>query len=187
VAELKTKKTEASVKEFLDGVADPQQRKDAKAVARLMKEITGARPRMWGPSIVGFGDVHFSYASGREIDWFLTGFSPRRDSLTLYIMSGFSRFDALMDKLGPHRTGKGCLYIKRLDDVHQPTLKTLIKQSVAAVAKAYGAPKSGSSTRSGAVKKTSGTTARKARAKATGSRKAAKRKVVRRRTVKKTS
>ena len=130
MAELKTKKTTASVSAFLNGIEDPQKRKDAKAVAKLMKEITGEPARMWGESMVGYGSYHYKYASGREGNWFLTGFSPRKQALTLYIMSGFTQYEGLLDKLGKFKTGKACLYVKKLDDLHLPTLKQLIQRSV---------------------------------------------------------
>jgi hypothetical protein len=95
-----------------------------------MREITGEEPAMWGSSIVGFGSYHYVYASGREGDWFLTGFAPRKQALTMYIMSGFSEYDELLEKLGKFKTGKACLYVKKLDDIHLPTLKKLIRQSV---------------------------------------------------------
>jgi hypothetical protein len=96
----------------------------------MMEEITGAKPKMWGPSIVGFGSYHFKYDSGREGDWLVTGFSPRKNDLTLYIMMGFEKHRDLMEQLGKHKTAKSCLYIKRLSDIHQPTLKKLIKASI---------------------------------------------------------
>jgi Domain of unknown function (DU1801) len=130
MAELKTKPTDESVEAFLEGIGDQQRRDDCRAVLRIMKQATRAEPRMWGPSIVGFGDYHYKYASGREADWFLTGFSPRKQALTLYIMAGFSRYDELMDRLGKHKTGKSCLYIKRLSDVDPKVLKELITASV---------------------------------------------------------
>jgi hypothetical protein len=130
VSDLKTKPNKASVSAFLNAIEDPQKRKDAKAVARLMKEITGSPPKMWGDSIVGYGSYHYKYASGREGDWFLTGFSPRKQALTLYIMSGFTKYESLLKKLGKFKTGKACLYVKKLDDLHLPTLKQLIQQSV---------------------------------------------------------
>ena len=95
-----------------------------------MTQATGAKPKMWGSAIVGFGSCHLRYASGRELDWFTTGFSPRKQNLTLYIMGGFAQYGLLLEKLGKHSLGKGCLYIKRLDDVHLTTLKKLIQQSV---------------------------------------------------------
>ena len=129
-AELKTQRNSASVKAFLDSVADERKRKDAKAIAALMEDVTGEKPAMWGTSIVGFGTYHYKGASGREGDWMLTGFSPRKDSLTLYLMSGFQQYGDLLAKLGKHKTSMGCLYLKSLDDVHMPTLKTLVRQSV---------------------------------------------------------
>jgi hypothetical protein len=130
VAELKTKKTAESVTSFLDGLADPAQRKDSRQLVKLMKEATGKPPRMWGPAIVGFGDYHYKYETGREGDWFLTGFSPRKDSLSLYINSGFERYGPLLAKLGKHKTGKSCLYLKTLEDVDLGTLRELIQASV---------------------------------------------------------
>ena len=136
MAELKTKPTNDSVKEFLNKVPDEGRREDCFAVAKIMEEITGEKPKMWGPSIVGFGTHHYKYASGREGDWPVTGFSPRKKDLTLYIMQGLDKNDELMKELGKHSTGKSCLYIKRLSDVHVPTLKKLIKESVKQVKKA---------------------------------------------------
>lgn len=130
MAELKTKPTPASVREFLNSIPDQQRRDDCFAIAKMMEEITGDKPKMWGPSIVGFGTYHYKYESGREGDWMLTGFSPRKKDLTVYIMMGFESQAALMQQLGKHTTGKSCLYIKRLADVHIPTLKKLIKASV---------------------------------------------------------
>jgi len=130
VAELKTKKTEASVTKFLASIEDEKKRKDSRAVLKMMKEITGDKPKMWGTAMIGFGSYHYKYASGQEGDWFLTGFSPRKQALTLYIMSGFSKYDALLNKLGKFKTGKACLYIKKLEDVHLPTLEELIRRSV---------------------------------------------------------
>jgi hypothetical protein len=129
-AELKTQRNSSSVKAFLDSVADERKRKDAKAVSALMANVTGEKPTMWGTSIVGFGTYHYKGASGREGDWMLAGFSPRKDSLTLYLMSGFQEHGELLAKLGKHKTSTGCLYLKSLDDVHMPTLKTLVRRSV---------------------------------------------------------
>ena len=127
MAEQKTKPTNQSVKEFLNEIPEPERRADCFAVAKIMEEITGEKPKMWGPSIVGFGSYHYKYASGREGDWPMMGFSPRKKDLTLYIMMGFEKHAELMERLGKHSTGKSCLYIKRLSDVHIPTLKKLIK------------------------------------------------------------
>ena len=130
-AEPKTKPTKASVKEFLNQIPDKERRDDCFAVAKLMEEITGDKPKMWGPSIVGFGTYHYKYASGHQGDWPITAFSPRKKDLTLYIMMGvFESQPELMEKLGKHSTGKSCLYIKRLSDIHIPTLKKLIKTSI---------------------------------------------------------
>ena len=130
MAEPKTKPTKASVKEFLNQISDKERRDDCFAVAKIMEEITGEKAKMWGPSIVGFGTWHYKYASGREGDWPVTGFSPRKKDLTLYLMMGFEKHTELMQKLGKHSTGKSCLYIKRLSDIHVPTLKKLIKTSI---------------------------------------------------------
>ncbi len=130
MAELKTKKTDASVDAFLRSVVDPQQRQDAVRVMELMKKMTGEAPKMWGSSIVGFGDYRYKGASGRESDWFLAGFSPRKGNLTLYIMPGFEGYGRLLQKLGKHKTGRACLYIKKLDDVDLPTLGELVRASV---------------------------------------------------------
>ena len=128
--ELKTKPTDNSVKAFLNKIADQQKRKDAFTILGLMQKATQAEPKMWGSSIVGFGSYHYKYASGREGDWFVAGFSPRKQNLTLYIMPGFDRYGELLKKLGKHKIGKSCLYINTLADVHVPTLKELIAQSV---------------------------------------------------------
>lgn len=135
MVELKTRKTGASVDDFIDGIADDRRRQDCLALAELMREITGDEPAMWGPSMVGFGRYHYKYASGRENDWFEAGFSPRKQNLTLYIMSGFSGYDDLMARLGKHTTGKSCLYLKRLEDVDLAVLEELIRRSVAHVRK----------------------------------------------------
>lgn len=130
MAELKTKPNERSVENFLNDIADEQTRADCFTIMKIMKQATKAEPKMWGPSIVGFGDYHYKYESGREGDWFLTGFSPRKQNLTLYIMAGFAKYEALMKKLGKYKTGKSCLYIKRLADVDLAILKTLVQESV---------------------------------------------------------
>ncbi len=133
MAELKTKPTTQSVAKFLNSIEDDEQRKDCKTIAKIMKQVTKSRPTMWGPSIVGYGSYHYKYASGREGDWFVTGFAPRKRDLTLYIMAGFSRYDALLRKLGKHKIGKSCLYIKKLEDVDIGVLTELIAQSVSHV------------------------------------------------------
>ena len=131
MAELKTKPTTRNVKDFIDAIEDEQLRKDCRNVSRIMKRVTKVNPKMWGPGIVGFGSYHYKYASGREADWFLAGFAPRKQNLTLYIMSGFQKYNTLLKKLGKHKIGKSCLYIKRLDDVNMDVLTQLIDDSVA--------------------------------------------------------
>lgn len=126
MAELKTKPTRASVRAFLDGIADPDRRRDAKAVARIMKRVTGEPPRMWGSAIVGYGTYDYRYESGRSGTWMRTGFSPRKQALTVYVMGGFRTHASLLKRLGKHSTGKSCLYIKRLEDVDLAVLEQLI-------------------------------------------------------------
>ncbi len=126
----KTVETNASVTAFINAVEDPQRRADCKKVAAMMRKATGKRAKMWGTNIVGFGRYHYKYASGREGEFMLTGFSPRKRDLTLYIMPGFSGFPALMKRLGTYKTGKSCLYIRSLDDVDEGVLQQLIDASV---------------------------------------------------------
>jgi len=137
MAELKTKKNDASVVDFLATVTDETKRADAEIVLAMMREATGEEPVMYGGSIVGFGSYRYEYASGREGHWFLTGFSPRKQNLTLYIMPGFSAYGALLADLGKYKTGKSCLYIKKLADVDTAVLNQLIERSVAYMAKKY--------------------------------------------------
>jgi hypothetical protein len=127
MAEPKTTKNQASVEEFLAGVPDERRRLDAEAVCELMTEATGEPPVMWGSSIVGFGSYHYRYASGREGDWPAVGFSPRKQSLTIYVSEGFDAYRDLLGRLGPHSTGKSCLYIKRLSDVDADVLRSLVE------------------------------------------------------------
>jgi hypothetical protein len=133
VPELKTKKTAASVADFLKTIPDARQRADATKVAAMMKAATKSAPKMWGSAIVGFGSRVLKYPNGRELDWFTIGFSPRKAALTLYIGIGekFAGRDELLKKLGKHTTGKGCLYIRALDDVDEAVLKKLIAASAA--------------------------------------------------------
>ncbi len=130
MAELKTRATAASVSQFLNGIEDEQRRKDSLAVARIMRRATGRNARMWGSSIVGFGSKHLKYASGRELEWFVTGFSPRKGSLTLYLPGGFAKHKTLMRKLGKYKTGQSCLYVNRLDDIDTGVLTELIEREV---------------------------------------------------------
>ena len=126
----KTQATAESVSKFIQSVADPARREDRRAVCELMAEITGREPVMRRSSIVGFGRYHYKYSSSRDGQFLLTGFSPRKQNLTLYIMPGFSAFNSLLEKLGPHKTGKSCLYVRRLADVDIGVLTTLIGESV---------------------------------------------------------
>ena len=130
MTELKTKRNKGDVEAFLNNVSDEKKREDSFKVLELMKRVTRKEPEMWGDSIVGFGSYHYKYASGREGDWFVTGFSPRKQNLTLYIMSGFDEYDQLLSKLGKHSTGKSCLYIKKIEDVDVDVLTELVKKSV---------------------------------------------------------
>jgi hypothetical protein len=131
MAEPKTRPTNESVEKFVNGIADEQRRTDCFRILEIMKAVTRVEPAMWGTSIVGFGRYNYKYESGTKGEWFLVGFSPRKQDLTLYLMSGLERHKDLLTKLGKHKTGRACLYIKKLDDVDLSTLKTLIKQSVA--------------------------------------------------------
>jgi hypothetical protein len=139
--ELKTKKNTASVSAFIGAVEDEQKRKDCKAIMKMMKSVTGKSPKMWGKSIVGYDSYHYVYASGKEGDWPIIGFSPRAKAITLYIMSGFDEYTDLMKKLGKHKTGKSCLYIKTLEDVDLKVLERIMKKSVAWMKKQYPDPK----------------------------------------------
>ena len=138
MAELKTKPTERSVEEFLNNIDDNSRRKDCFVMLKIMKQITRTDPKMWGTSIVGFDSYHYKYKSGREGDWLLTGFSPRKQNLTIYIMNGFEKYEALLGALGKHKTAKSCLYIKKLSDVDLPTLKRLIAASISFMRSHYG-------------------------------------------------
>jgi hypothetical protein len=128
MAELKTQVTHASVDNFLQGIRDAKKREDCYQILKIMKKATRADPKMWGTSIIGFGEYHYVYESGREGDWFMTGFSPRVQSLTLYMMGGFD--PELLKKLGKFKTGKGCLYINKLENVDAKVLDELIVKSV---------------------------------------------------------
>jgi hypothetical protein len=130
MAEMKTRLTKASVARFLEGVADPQRRADCRKIIELMREATGEPPRMWGPSIIGFGQYHYAYKSGREGDMCLIGFSPRKAALTLYVLGNYAERDALLKKLGKHKASGCCLHLKRLADVDIPTLKKILRASI---------------------------------------------------------
>ena len=137
MAEQKTKPTEQSVESFLSKVTDEKVRDDCSALIKLMKKVTGSAPKMWGPSIVGFGTYHYKYDSGHEGYSCLTGFSPRKQNITLYVMPGSTNQEGLLKKLGKHKAGKGCLYIKKLDDVNASVLENLVEQSVEFLKKKY--------------------------------------------------
>lgn len=137
MAENKTKQTKASVEKFIDSVKNKSIRKDCLTLIKLMKDVTQEEPKMWGKSMVGFGNYHYKYASGREGDFFLTGFSPRKQNLTIYIMSGFKNYEALMKKLGNYKTSVSCLYVKSLDDIDINNLKKLVAESVRFMKKLY--------------------------------------------------
>jgi hypothetical protein len=137
MAENKTQPTNSSVTAFINGIEDKERRAGARKISAMMRKVTGARPKMWGSSIVGFGQYHYKYASGREGDFILTGFSARKQALTIYVMTGFEGVDSIMSKLGKYKTGKSCLYIKRLSDVDQKLLQRLISRSVQYMRKNY--------------------------------------------------
>ena len=130
MAENKTRQNDSPVEEFINSVDPQQKQKDSWDMIALMKKITGSEPKMWGSSLVGFGQYHYKYASGREGDFFITGFSPRKTAFTVYIMPGFSEYGDLMKKLGPYKTGKSCLYLKNLDVVDRDVLEQIITKSV---------------------------------------------------------
>lgn len=137
MAELKTKRTSADVGGFLNAVKDPRRKKDAFTVLELMRSVTGNEPAMWGPSIVGFGSYHYVYASGHEGDACLVGFSPRKEALVLYLMGDPAEREAFLKKLGKCKAGKGCVYVKSMDDIHVPTLRQMIRASVRYLTKLY--------------------------------------------------
>jgi len=130
MAENKTQKTTESVTDFINSVPDEKKRQDSFALLEMMKEASRSEPKMWGSSIIGFGDSHYKYESGREGDWFRVGFSPRKQNLTLYLMGGAPKYADQLARLGKHKTGKGCLYINKLSDVNVDVLKEMISQSL---------------------------------------------------------
>jgi hypothetical protein len=133
MADNKTKPTELSVAAFIDAITDPTRRADAKTLVKLMQDAAGEKPKMWGPSIIGFGSYHYRYDSGREGDMPLIGFSPRKTATVLYNIIGVSDSKALLAKLGKHTTGKGCLYVKKLGDVDRKVLEAMVVKSLAAM------------------------------------------------------
>ena len=137
MAKLTTALNDGSVEDFLNSVEDVKKQEDSFRILKLMREITGEEPKMWGNSIIGFGSYHYKYDSGREGDWFQTGFSPRKQNMTLYIMTGFDRYEELLAKLGKYKTGKSCLYIKRLSDVDVDVLEEIIRKGLTIMAVKY--------------------------------------------------
>jgi len=130
MAENKTQKTKLSVEDFINSVDHEGKRKDAFEILKMMKQVTGEEPKMWGTAIIGFGDLHYKYASGREGDWFKCGFSQRKAKISMYLMGcDISKAQEMLDRLGKHKTGKGCLYINKLADVNMEVLKELVKES----------------------------------------------------------
>lgn len=129
MAELKTRKNEGDVEGFLNSIENDRRRQDGYALLQMMSEVTGEEPKMWGDSMVGFGEYHYKYESGREGDFFVVGFAPRKQALSLYLMSGFDAYDDLLARLGKHKTGKACLYVNKLADVDEAVLRELIAQS----------------------------------------------------------
>lgn len=138
MADNKTVPSRLSVKAFVDSIEDLQKRKDCRALMKIMSRLTGNRAKMWGTNIVGYGSYHYRYASGREGDFFLMGFSPRKQALTVYVVAGFNKFPQLMKRLGKYKTGKSCLYLKRLSDVDVDVLEQLLEQSRAHLRRTYG-------------------------------------------------
>lgn len=138
MAELKTKKNESSVDLFLSQVENPKRREDALKLLKIFEKVTGENPKMWGDSIVGFGQYHYVYESGREGDWPITGFSPRKQNLSLYIMPGAERFQSELGKLGKYKLGKSCLYFNKLEDVNIPVLEELIRKGMEYMKSKYG-------------------------------------------------
>ena len=133
----KTIETSASVENFINAVDSEQKRKDSWEMIEMMTRVTGSEPKMWGSSLIGFGSYHYKYASGREGDFFITGFSPRKTALTVYIMPGFDRYEEQLEKLGPFKTGKSCLYLKNLDVVDRGVLEEIIEDSVRLMREKY--------------------------------------------------
>ena len=137
MADVKTKENDKSVTDFINALENEEKRNDCFEIIKIMKEVTNLEPKMWGESIVGFDSYHYKYESGREGDSLVTGFSPRKTNLTIYIVAGFSNYTALLEKLGKFKTGSSCLYIKKLSDIDKNVLKELITQSVKMIKAKY--------------------------------------------------
>lgn len=138
MSDLKTKPNKLSVRNFIEDNTDGQKKIDSFKLLEIFNEVTNEEPRMWGSSIIGYGTYHYVYKSGREGDWMLTGFSPRKAKFSIYIMSGFEKFEALLAKLGKFKTGKGCLYVNKLSDIDLEVLKELISKSIIELKEMYG-------------------------------------------------
>ena len=138
MSQRKTMENSADVNAFLDAVENPRRRSDARQLLALMRKVTGAPPKMWGPSIVGFGKYHYRYASGREGESLRVGFSPRKQNLVIYIMPGFSDYSEILEQLGKFRTGRSCLYVNKLDDVDLVLLEQLVRESFREMKRRYG-------------------------------------------------
>lgn len=138
MAELKTRPTKASVEKFIDAQEKESVRDDCRALVRIMQDITGEPAVMWGPSIIGFGTFVYKYSGGKEFDWPILGFSPRKQNLSIYLLPGFSAKKDLLKKLGKNKTSVSCLLVKGLEGLHMPTLKKLIEDSYSDVVKKYG-------------------------------------------------
>ena len=128
----------AEAREYIDGLDNEQRKAECARLLEIFADATGLEARLWSSSMIGYGQYHYRYESGREGDWFLTGFAPRKGALTIYIMPGFERYEALMKQLGKHRTGKSCLYLKKLEDADPEVLTRLIRQSVADMKETWG-------------------------------------------------
>jgi hypothetical protein len=139
MAELKTKATEQTAESFIEKIPDEKVQQDCHGLIKLMKKVTGSKPKMWGSSIIGFGQYHYKYESGHEGDMCMVGFSPRKANFSLYIMGGLEKQQALMKKLGKHKASKGCVYIKKLEDVDLKVLESMVKNAVDYIKKKYPA------------------------------------------------
>lgn len=139
MAQLKTAQNDQDVMAFINTVDNERKKADCLQIMKMMQEITDKDPMMWGNSIVGYGSYHYKYKSGREGEWFLTGFSPRKQSLTIYVMGGFSYHTEQLEKLGKYKQSKGCLYINKLDDIDEEVLRVLLQNSVRIIQEAHPA------------------------------------------------
>jgi hypothetical protein len=139
MAAQKTIPTSADVEQYLSSIADEKQRRDCFTLLELMRQVTGEQPRLWVGNIVGFGQYHYKYTSGHEGDAALVGFAPRKSNFSLYVLSGFEGQEQLLEKLGKHKAGKGCLYINRLDDIDLPTLRQIVQGTVSQMRRLYPA------------------------------------------------